>query len=124
PSDITRWWNLGELRFGDKNESEGVAAYESALWLAKDGDAQGLRDQLSERLGPVSAGASPTDVADLYRAVFSYSRAVTQAADPDVFRERTTTIHEHLRGMEPQLRKKGRWLLWREVLVLTGDKVE
>ena len=125
PSDVARWWRLAEMRFEDSEEEDAVAGYENALWLTtKDDDEAALRKQLSDRLGETSQAAPPADVPALYRAVFAYVGAVAGAQDPDVYRALTSQIHEHLRHHEARLRKKARWLLWRQVLGITQDRVE
>jgi hypothetical protein len=124
PSDVARWWRLAELRFEDEDEEDAVLAFENALWLTtKEDDEAELRSQLSGRLGPAQPGAA-VDGPGLYRAVFAYSLAAARSQDPDVFRALTAQIHDQLRHQEARLRKKGRWLLWREVLRLTQDRVE
>ncbi|HZU97698.1 MAG TPA: hypothetical protein VFF73_13440, partial [Planctomycetota bacterium] len=124
PTDVTRWFSLAKLRFEAQDEEDGVSCYENALWLTRSEEEEaGLKSQLSERLG-AETRADATDASALYRAVFAYSQTVRGTQDPDVYRALTSRIHEQLRAQEARLRKKGRWLLWREVLRLTQDRVE
>ena len=121
---MARWWRLAEMRFEDKDDEDAVSGYENALWLTTDeANETELKSQLAARLGD-GDGAPPADAPALYRAVFAYTGAAKGARDPDVYRALTSQVHEQLRSNEARLRKKGRWLLWREVLRLTQDRVE
>jgi hypothetical protein len=131
PGDLARWERLALVAFEDKDEEEALRATENALWLARTPqEEQPLKAALAERLGalaaqdPKRAAAPPADASGIYRAVFAYASRAPALQDPEVYRARTGAVHELLRSQEGVLRKKGRWLLWREVLRATGDRVE
>mgnify|MGYP003649882358 CR=1 FL=1 len=121
----SHWLRLGQLGFELEDTSQGLNAFEHGLWLLRGEEAAAAEEELRRLTQGGSSEAGVTSTRDLYARVLTYRQQVArQGNDADAYRLATEAIYALLRGEEDRLRKKSRWLLWRQVLLETGDSIE
>lgn len=121
----SHWLRLGQLGFELDETSQGLSAFEHGLWLLEGDEAAAAEEELKRLAQTGASEEGVTSTKDLYARVLAYRDEVArQGNDADAYRRATEAIYALLRSEEGRLRKKSRWLLWRQVLLETGDSVE
>lgn len=118
---VDEWFALGELFFEAGNLREGVRAIENGLWLADEDEEAPGHDRLRLAVGEPSGRLD--SVEDLYGGILSLA-ADEAELNREELGQRTSWLWRQLGEASAALRKKSRWLLWRELLKVNGDPIE
>lgn len=123
----TGWYQLSHYFFRDENPEEGLRCLENGLWLANDDEEgqarQWIREIFADEDGGLGDEQSSLDtVEELYGAIMTLADA--DGSDAQAITKKTRWLWRQLKRSEGLLRKKSRWLLWRQLLKLNGDAIE
>ncbi|MDF1665386.1 MAG: hypothetical protein P1V97_26730, partial [Planctomycetota bacterium] len=115
------WYRLSEFYFHEDDRSEGVRCIENGLWLADDDEEEAVGQELLRKSLGVPSGQLET-IEDLYGGVLSFSASLDDL-DREALTQQTRWLWRQMQKAT-LIRKKARWLLWRELLKINQDAIQ
>lgn len=115
------WYQLSEYYFREDDRSEGVRCIENGLWLADDDDEEQTGQELLRQAIGVPSGQLES-VEDLYGGVLNFAASLDDL-DREALTQQTRWLWRQLQKAT-LIRKKARWLLWRELLKINQDSIQ
>lgn len=117
------WRDLGSAKLRSGNIEQAVDALEHAIWVSSDASEPALQTHLSRAIEAATRARQVPEGLRVRGEVFDFVEAA-EGASPAQLARLLPDVIGRLRVIGPQMSKKGRWLMWREVLTRTGDRVE